>query len=249
MGTRLSDSDAVRAPVGHRASWRRSSRSAPGCRRWLDILAALAAAQARLGMIPAEAADGRSPHARERSCSTSTSSPRETRLTSHSMLGPDPRPAADPAGVGARSTSTSAPPCRTSPTPGSPWRCGDVGGRGRGAICGAIEDTLLALAARASRHRDGRPHARPARLRRSRSASRSRPGPTRSAAIWSGCARDAPRWLVGQLGGAVGVLGFFAPHGAAAARASSAPSSAWPTRASPGSPPGTGSPSSAACWR
>ena len=44
----------------------------------------------------------------------------------------------------------------------------------------------------------------------------------------------APRWLVGQLGGGVGILGFFEPAGHRRCGAGSAPSSGWPTRASRG---------------
>ena len=86
-----------------------------------------------------------------------------------------------------------------------------------------------------SEHRDtimaGRTHGQPGcadHLRlQGRIVGRRGPAPHRAAR------GRAPRWLVGQLGGAVGTLGFFAPRGAGCAP-SSAPSWGWRTRASPG---------------
>jgi len=53
---------------------------------WLDIIIALAAAQARLGIIPAEAAAQIATHARAESLDLDFVA-EQTRLTSHSMLG------------------------------------------------------------------------------------------------------------------------------------------------------------------
>ena len=64
MSARIADSAHVRPPVGHARGCAASSTSAAGCRRWLDVLAALARAQAATGIIPAEAAEQIAAHAR-----------------------------------------------------------------------------------------------------------------------------------------------------------------------------------------
>ena len=63
------------------------------------------------------------------------------------------------------------------------------------------------------RHADARPHARPARACRSRSASRPRCGPRRSAATSSASSEAEPRLAVGQLAGAVGTLSAYGEAG------------------------------------
>ena len=83
MGTRLSDSDSTATWVNHGAGV--GLRSAPGC-RIVYILSALAAAQARLEMIPSEAATLIAQHARADLLDLDLVAA-ETRRTSHSMLG------------------------------------------------------------------------------------------------------------------------------------------------------------------
>ena len=99
-------------------------------RGWLEVIVALARAQAAIGVIPTDAARLIAEHARPDRLDLDYAA-EQTRQTSHSMLGliralqevlPEPRRA---------STSTPAPPSRTSPTPGPPWPCG-----GSAASCG-----------------------------------------------------------------------------------------------------------------
>jgi len=176
---------------------------------WLDILAALAVAQARLGIIPAEAAVQITSHARAQHLDLGFVAS-ETRRTSHSMLGlisglqqilPDG--AREQVCVGATVQDIT-----------DTWFALVM--RDVGAVMWrdlrAIEDRLLEMAVE---HRDtlmaGRTHGQPG-------------SPITfgfKVASWADEIRrhlqrmseGRSRWLVGQLGGAVGVLGFFAPRG------------------------------------
>jgi adenylosuccinate lyase len=176
---------------------------------WLDILSALAAAQARLGIIPAESAELIAKHA-DASRLDLDYVAEQTRRTSHSTLGLIralqqvlPAPARDHVYFGATVQDVT-----------DTWfalvmrRVGDQVWRD----LRAIEDSLLDLA---ERHRStpmlGRTH--------------GQPGAPISfgfkVASWADevhrhldrLAEARPRWLVGQLAGAVGVLGFFEPDG------------------------------------
>lgn len=175
---------------------------------WLDILAALARAQARLGIIPAAAAE-QIGDARADALDLDFVA-EQTRLTSHSMLGLIrglqqilPETAREHVYVGATVQDVT-----------DTWFALVM--RETGALAWrelrAIEDALLRLA---EDHRDtvqaGRTHGQPG-------------SPITfgfKVASWADevrrhldrLAEGRPRWLVGQLGGAVGVLGFFAPHG------------------------------------
>jgi adenylosuccinate lyase len=178
--------------------------------RWLDILVALATAQARLGIVPAEAA------AQIASCADADDLDLdlvrdETRRTSHSVLGLIhavqrllPPEAREHVYVGATVQDV------TDTWFGLVMR--DVGAVVRRDLR-AIEDVLLSLAVE---HRDtvmvGRTHGQPG-------------SPITfgfKVASWADVVGrhlerlsvGRPRWAVGQLGGAVGTLVFFAPRGA-----------------------------------
>jgi adenylosuccinate lyase len=208
VGTRLSDSEQY----GH--LWVTPELAGvfeerARLQRWLDILTALAVAQARLGIIPAEAATQIASHARAERLDLDFVA-RETRRTSHSMLGLInalelvlPEEAREYVCVGATVQDIT-----------DTWFALVM--RDVGAVLWrdlrAIEDVLLRLAVD---HRDtvmaGRTHGQPG-------------SPITlgfKVASWADEVRrhlqrmleGRPRWLVGQLGGAVGVLGFFAPRG------------------------------------
>jgi adenylosuccinate lyase len=177
--------------------------------RWLDILTALATAQARLGLIPAEAAKHIADQARADRLDLELIG-RETRDTSHSMLGLIrglqqilPEGAREYVYVGATVQDVT-----------DTWFALVM--RDVGTVLWrdlhAVEDSLLALA---ERHRDtvmaGRTHGQPG-------------SPITfgfKVASWADEIRrhlerlvdGRHRWQVGQLGGAVGTLGFFAPDG------------------------------------
>jgi adenylosuccinate lyase len=178
--------------------------------RWLDIISALAVAQARLDIIPGEAATQIVAGARVDRLDLDFLAG-ETRRTSHSMLGLInalqqvlPEGAKEHVYVGATVQDVT-----------DTWFALVL--RDVGAVVWrdlrAIEDDLLALAVA---HRDtlmsGRTHGQPG-------------SPITfgfKVASWADEVRrhlqrlseGRPRWLVGQLGGAVGTLGFFAPRGA-----------------------------------
>jgi len=209
VGTRLSDSQQYAHLWGTRELAQVFEERAR-LQSWLDILTALASAQARLGIIPAEAAVQIATHARAERLDLDLVA-EETRRTSHSMLGlisalqqvlPDE--AKEHVYVGATVQDIT-----------DTWFALVM--REVGTVLWrdlrAIEETLLAMAVE---HRDtlmaGRTHGQPG-------------SPITfgfKVASWADEVRrhlqrlseGRPRWLVGQLGGAVGTLGFFAPHGA-----------------------------------
>ncbi len=208
MGTRLSDSEQY-AHLWGTAELAQVFEERARLQSWLDILTALAAAQARLGIIPAEAAAAIAARARAESLDLDVVAS-ETRRTSHSMLGLIrelqrllPEEAREHVYVGATVQDIT-----------DTWFAlvmRDVGAA-MWKDLRAIEDALLALAVE---HRDtlmaGRTHGQPG-------------SPITfgfKVASWADevrrhllrLAEGRPRWLVGQLGGAVGVLGFFAPQG------------------------------------
>ena len=160
MGTRLSDSEQYAHLWGTRRAFRRVRRTArlqtlarhPGW-RWPR-------AQARLGIIPVEAAAA-DRRARARGPARSRLHRARDPVDIALHAGPDPRACSRSCPSPPGSTSTSARPCRTSPTPGSPLVMRDVG-----AVVWrdlrAIEPVLLDLALE---HRDtlmvGRTHGQP----------------------------------------------------------------------------------------
>ncbi len=208
MGTRLSDSVQYAHLWGTPEMVGVFSERAR-LQRWLDVLAALARAQAGLGLVPPDAAARITADARAERLDLDLVA-RETRRTSHSMLGLIaalqrilPEEAREHVYVGATVQDVT-----------DTWFA--LAMRDVGAIAWrdlrAIEANLLALA---GEHRDtpmaGRTHGQPG-------------SPITfgfKVASWADevrrhldrLAEGRPRWLVGQLGGAVGTLGFFAPEG------------------------------------
>jgi adenylosuccinate lyase len=176
---------------------------------WLDIIVAFAAAQARLGMIPPEAAAQIATDARAESLDLDFVA-EQTRLTSHSMLGlirglqqvlPESSREHVYSGATVQDVTDTWFALVMREVGGLVWRDLRV-----------IEASLLEMAVT---HRDtlmvGRTHGQPA-------------APITfgfKVASWADEVRrhldrlreGRPRWLVGQLGGAVGVLGFFEPQG------------------------------------
>jgi adenylosuccinate lyase len=208
VGTRLSDSQQY-AHLWGTPELAKVFEERARLQSWLDILTALAVAQARLGMIPAEAAAKIATHAHADQLDLGFVA-RETRRTSHSMLGLInglqqvlPEAAREHVYVGATVQDIT-----------DTWFALVI--RDVGAVVWrdlrAIEDTLLSMSVE---HRDvlmaGRTHGQPG-------------SPITfgfKVASWADEVRrhlqrmseGRPRWLVGQLAGAVGTLGFFAPHG------------------------------------
>ncbi|SNS71262.1 adenylosuccinate lyase [Asanoa hainanensis] len=181
---------------------------------WLDILVALAAAQAEVGLIPGRAAEQIARHARADQLDVELVAA-ETRRTGHSTLGLIralqtrlPEPASEYVYYGATVQDL------TDTWFGLVMR--DVGALVRADLRRA-HATLLRLAAT---HRDtvmaGRTHGQPG-------------APITfgfKVATWADelgrhlarLAEGSARWSVGQLAGAVGVLGFFEPDGIALRR-------------------------------
>jgi adenylosuccinate lyase len=208
MGTRLSDSEQYRHLWGT-TELESVFEERARLQRWLDILSALAAAQARLNLIPSEAATLIAQYARADLLDLDLVG-METRRTSHSTLGLIralqqilPESAREYVYVGATVQDLT-----------DTWFALVM--RDVGAVAWrdlrAIEEKLLALAVE---HRGtlmaGRTHGQPG-------------SPITfgfKVASWADevrrhiqrLAEGRPRWLVGQLGGAVGALGFFASHG------------------------------------
>ncbi|HET9841244.1 MAG TPA: adenylosuccinate lyase family protein [Nocardioides sp.] len=209
MGTRLSDSEQYAHLWGTPELAEVFDEDAR-LQSWLDIITALAAAQARLGMIPHEAAAEIAAHAHVHELDLDLVAV-ETRRTSHSMLGLInalhqvlPESARGHVYVGATVQDVT-----------DTWFALIM--RDVGSVVWRdlreIEERLLALA---DTHRDtlmsGRTHGQPGSpitfgFKAASWADEVRRHLQRSA-------EGRPRWLVGQLGGAVGTLGFFAPRGA-----------------------------------
>ncbi len=210
MGTRLSDSVQY-AHLWGTAELSQVFEERGRLQSWMDVLSALATAQARLGIIPAEAATTIAFHARAELLDLDYVAA-QTRLTSHSMLGlirglqrilPEPAREFVYMGVTVQDITDTWFSLVVRQVGTIAWR--DLR---------AIEEALLTLAVR---HIDtvmaGRTHGQPG-------------APITfgfKVASWADEVRrhlqrlqqGRSRWLVGQLGGAVGVLGFFAPNGLA----------------------------------
>jgi adenylosuccinate lyase len=210
MGSRLTDSEQY-AHLWQTEEMARVFDERARLQRWLDILAALATAQARLGLIPADAAATISARARVEDLDLALVA-EQTRATSHSTLGLIrglqavlPATAAEHVYWGATVQDVTDTWCV-------------LAMRDVGAIAWRdlrrIEESLLDLA---QRHRDtvmtGRTHGQPG-------------SPVTfgfKVASWADEIRrhldrlreGRARWLVGQLAGAVGVLGFYGSHGPA----------------------------------
>jgi adenylosuccinate lyase len=176
---------------------------------WLDVLAALAEVQAELGIVPAAAAEAIVRESKVERLDLDLVA-EETRRTGHSTLGlihglrrvlPEEAREWVYYGVTVQDVTDTWAALAMRATGAAAWR--DLG---------AIEGSLLDLA---ERHRDtlmaGRTHGQPG-------------APITfglKAAGWADEARrhldrlreGAPRWLVGQLGGAVGTVGFFGERG------------------------------------
>ncbi len=208
MGSRLTDSEQY-AHLWGTAELAQVFEERTRLQGWLDILVALAAAQARLGLIPADAAAQIATHARSESLDLDFVA-EQTRLTSHSTLGLIrglqqvlPATAREHVYWGATVQDVT-----------DTWFALVI--REVGALVWrdlrAIEESLVDMAVA---HRDtvmvGRTHGQPG-------------APITfgfKVASWADEVRrhldrlreGRPRWLVGQLGGAVGVLGFFEPAG------------------------------------
>ncbi|CAN5898311.1 adenylosuccinate lyase family protein [soil metagenome] len=208
MGTRLSDSKQY-AHLWGTAELAELFEERARLQSWLDILTALATAQARLGIIPAEAAPQIAAHANAELLDLDAVAT-ETRRTSHSMLGliralqqilPDEVREHVYVGATVQDVTDTWFALVMRDVAAVMWR--DLR---------AIEDALLTLAVA---HRDtlmaGRTHGQPGSpitfgFKVGSWADEIRRQIER-------LAEGRPRWLVGQLGGAVGALGFFAPRG------------------------------------
>ncbi|HEY2878407.1 adenylosuccinate lyase family protein [Nocardioides sp.] len=209
MGTRLSDSEQY-AHLWGTPELAEVFDERARLQSWLDIITALAVAQARLGIIPDGAAAQIAAHAHVQELDLDLLAV-ETRRTSHSMLGLInalhqvlPVSARGHVYVGATVQDVT-----------DTWFALIM--RDVGSVVWrdlrAIEERLLALAVT---HRDtvmaGRTHGQPGSpITFGFKAASWADEVRRHLQRWS---EGRPRWLVGQLGGAVGTLGFFAPRGA-----------------------------------
>ncbi|MGH3367596.1 MAG: class-II fumarase/aspartase family protein [Nocardioidaceae bacterium] len=210
MGSRLTDSQQY-AHLWGRPELARVFDERARLQSWLDILSALATAQARVGLIPAEAATQIAVHARAEELNLDLVA-QQTRQTSHSMLGvirglqakvPDSTRDHVAYGVTVQDVTDTWLALVMREVGALVWR--DLH---------TVEGSLLDLAVS---HRDtlmlGRTHGQPG-------------SPVTfgfKVACWADEARrhlerlrqGRPRWLVGQLAGSVGVLGFFGSEGSA----------------------------------
>jgi adenylosuccinate lyase len=209
MGTRLSDSEQY-AHLWGTSELAEIFDERARLQRWLDIISALATSEARLGIIPRDAAEQIAAHAHAQELDLDFLAA-ETRRTSHSMLGlisafqqilPEAARGHVYVGATVQDVTDTWFALIMREVGATVWR--DLW---------AIEDRLLGLAVE---HRDtlmvGRTHGQPG-------------SPITfgfKVASWADEVRrhlqrlsqGRSRWLVGQLGGAVGTLGFFAPRGA-----------------------------------
>lgn len=207
MGARLTDS-LLYAHLWGTDELREILEERNRARAWIRILVALAEAQAELGIIPAEAARGLA--AAEHEDLDLELAAREARASHHSTLGiiqalrqvlPDSVAEWCYYGVSAQDLTDTWMALAMKQVGAIAWR--DLR---------AIETQLLALA---ETHRDtvmaGRTHAQPGWP-----VTFGFKAASWADEIWRHLDRlheGAPRWLAGQLGGAVGILGFFGSQG------------------------------------
>ena len=212
---------------------------------WLVVIAALARAQAAAGEIPARAAELITEHARPERIDLEYAA-EQTRLASHSMLGliralqavlPEDAREYVYAGATVQDVTDTATVLALRGIGGLAWR--DLR---------RIEELLLGLAVT---HRStvmaGRTHGQPGSPVTFGWKAASWADEIRRA-TWTGSRRGRPAGWPASWAAARAAWSTTA-NAAWRCGPDSAPSSAWPTRASPGFPPGTDSPSSRTCSR